>query len=357
MWIKDIELINFRNYKKEKFEFVPGINVIHGYNGQGKTNLIEAISYISTLSSFRNSKNDDVIKNEEDVGLIRCNTSTNQNIKISILKTKKNIIVDNEEIKRLRDYIGTVNVICFSSDDIVNFKDSPHDRRRFFDVELSKIDKDYAMNLIKFKKMLKQRNDVLKSKTIHLDKYLEVLDDQLIDVSINIYKKRKEFVKNINSIVNEEFNLLTGESKNLSIRLISDYENKSKDELKNIFKNLISKDLEKGNTSFGVHKDDYECLLDGLDICSKCSSGQQRISLLSVKMSVLRLVESKFNEIPILILDDIFSELDEKKKECVVNRIKDVNQIFITTTSISEMNGMEYKYFRIEEGKKIEERM
>ena len=201
MWIKDIELINFRNYKKEKFEFVPGINVIHGYNGQGKTNLIEAISYISTLSSFKNSKNDDVIKNEEDIGLIRCNTSTNQNIKISILKTKKNIIVDNEEIKRLRDYIGTVNVICFSSDDIVNFNDSPHDRRRFFDVELSKIDKDYAMNLIKFKKMLKQRNDVLKSKTIHLDKYLEVLDDQLIDVSINIYKKRKEFVKNINSII------------------------------------------------------------------------------------------------------------------------------------------------------------
>ena len=119
----------------------------------------------------------------------------------------------------------------------------------------------------------------------------------------------------------------------------------------------MSKDLEKGNTSFGVHKDDYECLLDGLDICSKCSSGQQRISLLSVKMSILRLVESKFNEIPILILDDIFSELDEKKKDCVVNRIKDVNQIFITTTSVSEMKGMEYKYFRIEEGKKIEERM
>ncbi len=357
MWIKDIELINFRNYKKEKFEFVPGINVIHGYNGQGKTNLIEAISYISTLSSFRNSKNDDVIKNEEDIGLIRCNTSTNQNIKISILKTNKNIIVDNEEIKRLRDYIGTVNVICFSSDDIVNFKDSPHDRRRFFDVELSKIDKDYAMNLIKFKKMLKQRNDVLKSKTPHLDKYLSVLDKQIVDISMDIYRKRKEFIHSINSIVNEEFKLLTNDVKKLEIFFHSDVDNKSVDDVFNSYQQSVWKDQEKGNTSFGIHKDDYECLLDGLDICSKCSSGQQRISLLSIKLAILRLVEKKTGKIPILILDDIFSELDEKKKKNVVKRIKDVNQIFITTTSVSEMEGMEYKYFRIEEGKKIEDRM
>lgn len=357
MWIKDIELINFRNYEKEKFEFVEGINVIHGYNGQGKSNLVEAISYISTLSSFRNSKNDDVINVDNDVGLIRCNTSKNQNIKISILKTKKNIIVDNQEVKRLRDYIGTVNVICFSSDDIVNFKDSPHDRRRFFDVELSKIDSEYAVNLIKFKKMLKQRNDVLKSKTIHLEKYLEVLDKQIVDISMSIYKKRKEFVDIINNIVENEFYLLTGEKKCLKIKLVSDFEGKDIHSIVESFKSTLIKDQEKGSTSFGVHKDDYECLLDGLDICSKCSSGQQRISLLSVKMSILRLVEEKSGEIPILILDDVFSELDEKKKECIVQRIKDVNQIFITTTSVIEMNGVGYKYFKIENGKKIEERM
>lgn len=357
MWIKDLELINFRNYEREKFEFVEGINVIHGYNGQGKTNLVEAISYISTLSSFRNCKNDDVINVDNDVGLIRCNTSKNENIKISILKTKKNIIVDNQEIKRLRDYIGTVNVICFSSDDIVNFKDSPHDRRRFFDVELSKIDKEYAVNLIKFKKMLKQRNDVLKSKTIHLEKYLEVLDKQLVDISMKIYTKRKEFIEIINSIVEKEFQLLTGDIKKLRIKLVSDFEEKDIHTIVETFKSNVGKDQEKGSTSFGVHKDDYECFLDGLDICSKCSSGQQRISLLSIKMSVLRLVESKYKETPILILDDIFSELDEKKKKCVVDRIKEVNQIFITTTSISEMDGISYKYFRISDGKKIEERM
>jgi DNA replication and repair protein RecF len=119
----------------------------------------------------------------------------------------------------------------------------------------------------------------------------------------------------------------------------------------------VWKDQEKGNTSFGIHKDDYECLLDGLDICSKCSSGQQRISLLSIKLAILRLVERKTGKIPILILDDIFSELDEKKKRNVVKRIKDVNQIFITTTSIVEMSDIECKYFMIEQGKKIEERM
>ena len=357
MWIKDLELINFRNYQREKFNFIKGVNVIHGDHGQGKTNLIEAISYISTLSSFRNSKNDDVIKNEEDIGLIRCNLSTNECVKISILKTKKNIIVDNLEVKRLRDYIGTVNVICFSSDDMVNFKDSPHDRRRFFDVELSKIDKGYAVNLIKFKKMLKQRNDVLKSKTPHLDKYLSVLDKQIVDISMDIYRKRKEFIHSINSIVNEEFKLLTNDTKNLNIVFHSDVDNLSEDEVFKSYQQSLLKDQEKGVTSFGVHKDDYECLLDGLDICSKCSSGQQRISLLSIKLAILRLVENKSGKTPILILDDIFSELDEKKKKNVVKRIKDVNQIFITTTSIVEMNDIECKYFMIEQGKKIEERM
>ena len=357
MWIKNLELINFRNYQKERFDFIPGVNVIHGDNGQGKTNLIEAISYISTLSSFRNSKNDDVIKNEEDIGLIRCNLSTNQCVKISILKTKKNIIVDNVEVKRLRDYIGTVNVICFSSDDIVNFKDSPHDRRRFFDVELSKIDKGYAVNLIKFKKMLKQRNDVLKSKTPHLDKYLSVLDKQIVDISMSIYERRKQFVEDINNIVNKELELLTSDVKKLNIVFHSDVDNMSCDDVYKSYQQSMLKDQEKGSTSFGIHKDDYECLLDGLDICSKCSSGQQRISLLSIKMAILRLVEKSMGETPILILDDIFSELDEKKKKNVVERIRDVNQIFITTTSIVDMHDIECKYFRIEEGKKIEERM
>jgi len=359
MWIKDIELIGYRNYEKVKFDFIQGINVLYGLNGQGKTNLIEAISYISTLSSFRNSKNDDVIKVDKDIGIIRCNTSNNQNIKISILKTKKNIIVDNEEIKKLRDYVGTVNVICFSSDDINNFKDSPQDRRKFFDVELSKIDKIYSMNLIRFKKLIKQRNDVLKSKSIHIKDYLSVLDKQLVEVSKIIYLKRKEFVDVINESLDEEYFHLTECNGRLRIKLVSDFEGKSDSELLNMFNSSIDRDIEKGSTSYGIHKDDYECYLDDLNLCTKCSAGQQRISLLSIKLAILKLVCNKKRETPILILDDVFSELDEKKKGKVINRIKNIEQIFITTTSIKELEDVEcnIKYFCIENGYIKEERM
>jgi DNA replication and repair protein RecF len=178
-----------------------------------------------------------------------------------------------------------------------------------------------------------------------------------VDISMDIYRKRKEFIHSINSIVNEEFNLLTNDVKKLEIVFHSDVDNKSEEDVYKSYQQLLLKDQEKGVTSFGIHKDDYECLLDGLDICNKCSSGQQRISLLSIKMAILRLVEKKSGKTPILILDDIFSELDEKKKKNVVKRIKDVNQIFITTTSIVELSDIECKYFMIEQGKKIEERM
>lgn len=359
MWIKDIELFNFRNYEKERFEFISGINVLYGLNGQGKTNLIEAINYLSTLNSFRNSKNDDVIKNKENVAVIRSNTSENMNIKISLLKTKKNIIVDNEEVKKLRDYIGKVNVISFGSEDIVNFKDSPHERRKFFDIELSKIDKNYSTNLIRFKKMIKQRNEVLKKKSKHIKEYLEVLDKQIIEVSKLIYLKRKWFVEKINELLNQELYVLTNVNYDSKLILKSDFENLNDSDIKKIFENNLEKDLEKGTTLFGIHKDDYQILLDNLDLVDKSSSGQQRITLLAIKMVILKLTEELINKTPILILDDVFSELDEEKKKMLLKRVESVNQIFITTTSIKELEVIERecKYFEIKQGIKVKERM
>lgn len=357
MKLESIRLRNFRNYEDILVNFSPFINVLYGNNAQGKTNLVEAIHYASLLSSFRTSNDQSLVRKNEMFSILdykfKDKGFTDKEIRITLNKTGKKIFVDEEEYKRFRDYIGLVNVISFCSDDIKNFKTSPKDRRKMFDEEISKINKEYLLHLLKLKKYLKQRNEILKQETKYLNEYLDTIDKKIAEDSLYIYQVRKELVERINNKISSIYKELFLKDDVIKVKYKScfDKEEVSKEKIFEIYKENREKDKEKKQTNIGVHKDDYEIEVNDLDFMDYTSSGQQRLILLSLKLTIMRLIEEKNYEKTILILDDIFSELDKEKQKAVIKFVEDENQVFITTTDKSEITSDEkISFYKIKQG-------
>lgn len=364
MILKNIELTNFRNYSKLKVSFYKGINIIYGKNAQGKTNLLESIYLLGLTKSHRSFLDNSLIQNSKNYSLIKGKILENKiytELEIYIDNKTKKLKIDNNKVKKVSNYISKMNIIIFSPDDLELIKSSPQVRRDFINSELSQLYSNYYIVLNEYNKLLKIRNEYLKKlnkNEVNDLNYLEIITEYLIDKSIIIYKLREKFINRLNEIVENIFFNIMGikgfflkYKPNIDLNL---KDNKLKENLLKIYNQKIDYDIKICSTSIGPHKDDIEFYLNDINLKFYGSQGQQRIAVLSVKLAEIEIFKKYKNSIPILLLDDIFSELDIDKQNNLLNYINKDVQTIITTTDLDNINQKlidKSKLFKIEDGK------
>ncbi len=361
MYLKNIKINNFRNYDNFKLDFYKNINIIYGNNGQGKTNLLESIYLLGLTKSHRSYIDNNIIQNNKEYLKINgniCIDKFNTNLEIYINKNNKILKIDKKEIKKVSDYISKMHVILFTPDDLELIKGSPSERRKFLNLELSQLNKDYYLILNNYNKILKMRNNYLKKNNID-ESYLDILTNYLIDKAILIYKLRKKFIDRLNENVKDIYKNLT-DLDNFNLIYLPDikikkYEN---DEIKKTllkeFKKQKNKEIKYQTTLIGPQRDEIEIYIDKENIKLYGSQGQQRMAILAIKLGELEIFKKYTNNYPILLLDDVFSELDRKKKNNLLKYINNDIQVIITTTdlvTISKKLLNNAKLIKIENGK------
>lgn len=368
MIIKEIELNNYRNYEKLKLKFNKNINIIIGDNAQGKTNILEAIYFLSVTKSYRTNYEENLIKQGTDYFKIKASIkSKNIPKKLEVLfnKTQKSFFINKEKVKKMANYIGNFNVINITPEDIEILKGSPSIRRNIINIELSQIYEKYIEIYNEYNKLLKIRNDYLKelmTNSIADDRYLDIITDKLIERAVYIYQIRKEFIDSINERINVIFeditnikNLKIDYQTNIGIEVFEKEEISKK--MKFIFHKYNQKEISLGMTIYGPHRDDFIFNLDTNNIRYFGSQGQQKLAIISFKLCLLDIYKEKIGSVPVLLLDDIFSELDKKRKNKLIDYINHAGQVIITTNDIRDINRKklnEAKIFEIKNKKIIE---
>ncbi len=358
MKINQLELNNFRNYTYTKIEFKDGLNFIVGSNAQGKTNMLESLYLLSVGKSPKNSKDKQLIRFNQNKAKVAVSFSTSaghKTIEMYLDKSdKKSIKVNNLNILKLTELVGTLSVVYFSPDELKLIKDVPEDRRNFLDISISQFDKTYLYNLMKYNRILKMRNQILKSFDSPESKIeqLKLFTPQLIETAESIIKKRLNFIENLKNIAKNIHKTITL-TENLDISY--SYQTKEnlsiKEDLNNLFENSIQKELELGYTTIGPHRDDIVFKINDMDTKHYASQGQQRTVALVVKLSLMEVIKEEIGEYPILLLDDVLSELDNDRQDRLLNMtIK--YQTFISCTSIPNTT-LQYNKKEIKNGKVI----
>ena len=340
MYIKEIELKNFRNYEYQKVVFGDRLNVIIGKNAQGKTNLIEAIFMLAIGRSPRTFKDKDLINWQKDFASAKITLVKNTGIKTLELRlnkgTPKTILIDGLPIKRISEMISILNVIHFFPDDLKLIKEAPQDRRRFLDVDISQASRNYFFLLQTYEKVLHQRNKLLKnSKNIDVVKQtISIWDEQLASTASKIIISRIKFLNKLAPIVQKSHAYLSGDDELLEIS----YQGETGDSIEKIKENLLKKlddnlqkDFDLGYTTVGPHRDDIKITLNGVDLRSFGSQGQQRTASLALKLAEIQIFEEETGEKPILLLDDVLSELDPDRQKKLIN-VATKQQSFLTCT-------------------------
>lgn len=338
MIIKSIELSNFRNYKDLDIQFDAGTNILYGDNAQGKTNILEAAYLSGTTKSHKGSKDKEMIRFGEEESHIRTIVVKNEKeYQIDMhLRSRgaKGVAVNKIPIKRASELFGILNIVFFSPEDLNIVKNGPAERRRFIDSELCQIDKLYLSDLTKYNKILSQRNALLKEISFrpNMADTLPVWDEQLLEYGRRIIKSRKKFIEELNEIIHDiHYNISGGREK-----LILKYEPNIDDIFfEDELSKVRSKDLKLCQTTVGPHRDDMLFSNDGVDIRKYGSQGQQRTAALSLKLSEIDLVKKVIHNTPVLLLDDVLSELDSNRQNYLLNSISDI-QTIITCTGVEE---------------------
>ncbi|MCQ2551745.1 MAG: DNA replication/repair protein RecF [Clostridia bacterium] len=336
MYFKKITLNNFRNYKNLELEFDKNLNLFLGKNAQGKTNLLESLFITGLGKSFRTNKDQDMIafgeKNSKVICLVGQDDNNETEIEINFSNEGKIIKVDGVKLQRTIDLLENVYIVVFSPDDLRIVKDGPDNRRRFLDRELCQIKPLYYSDLGNYKKVLKQRNQLLREK--NKDKKLfEVFDESLANYGIRIVNERKIFTERLLNISKNIHKEISQGAENLEIS----YETKittNEEYIDQLHKNMEN-DYIKGYTSFGPHKDDLAISINGTDIRQFGSQGQQRTASLSMKLAEIGLIKQETGENAVLLLDDVLSELDKDRQRYLIEAMKDV-QVFVTATEVDE---------------------
>lgn len=364
MYIKNLTLQNYRNYEKASFSFSNGINILTGDNAQGKTNCAEAIFYLCTGYSPRATRDKQVIKYGSDGATISgVANSSYGDVKIDIKffdKKNKEILINGVSIKKIGELMGNLNSVFFNPEELKLIKESPEDRRRFMDISLSQMSKRYFYALQKYRKIIEQRNDLLKNPDKEVVyETLPLWDAQLSEYAEIIIKERLDFIKMLKPFASDAHSFITGGNESLELSLESGYiedENSVKDCLLRALTERVEKDIILGYTSVGPHRDDIKIKISGEDVRIYGSQGQQRTSALSLKLAELEIFKNRFNEYPVLILDDALSELDQKRRSRLIDRIKNIQTIITCTELTSELKTIENaKHFIIENGEIISE--
>lgn len=338
MMIKSIDLFHFRNYEREEFEFHPGTNVLYGDNAQGKTNVLEAVYVCATTKSHKGSKDFEMIRNGEKESHLRYYAEKRQRtskVEIHLKKgSAKGIAIDGLPIKSSKELLGLSNIVFFSPEDLGIIKDGPEARRRFIDMEMCQLNKAYLFYLTQYKKVLKQRNALLKQiqENRSLKETLEIWNSQLVEHGKKIISLRQEFIGNLNEIMVKKHQNLTGGKEEVEIVYkpncsTGDFENK-------LFMEE-DRDIFLGTTSAGPHRDDMIFVTEEKDLRKYGSQGQKRTAALSLKMAEIEIVEKTIGEKPVLLLDDVLSELDRNRQNYLLENIKGI-QTIITCTGLEE---------------------
>lgn len=339
MYIQNISLKNYRNIKALDLNLKNGVNIFYGDNAQGKTNLLESIYISATGRSHRTHRDKELIafnqSNAHIKVVIKEQTSTHK-IDIHIKKeTKKGVAINGVPINKLGELLGYLNVVIFSPEDLNLIKLGPIERRKFMDMEICQMDNVYYYNLSQYHKILKQRNKLLKKiqKNLELKDTLFAWDEQLIHFGQKIIKKRSEFISKISQISSEIHKEITGNKENLQII----YKPNAIDtEFATKLKKNIDKDISYAVTSYGPHKDDILFLINDISAHDFGSQGQQRTVSLSTKLAEIRLIKEEKDVLPILLLDDVLSELDKNRQQYLIQNIKNL-QVIITCTGIEDV--------------------
>lgn len=347
MYIKKLKIKHFRNYKELSISFDNKVNVIIGENAQGKTNMMEAVYVLAMAKSHRTSNDKELIHWDKEYAKIEGWIEKKINplpLELVITKKGKKAKINHLEQSKLSQYIGNMNVVMFAPEDLNIVKGSPSVRRRFIDMEIGQVSPVYLHNVSLYNKVLHQRNQYLKilQKKNQTDlNLLDIYTEQLIDLASKIVSKRFEFLKLLQEWATSIHSSISRGREKLEIRYKSSVEVSDEDELSKMinvyqekYERIREREIERGVTLFGPHRDDLLFFVNNRDVQAFGSQGQQRTTALSVKLAEIELIKSEIGEYPILLLDDVLSELDDHRQSHLLSTIQGKVQTFVTTTSI-----------------------
>ena len=355
MIIKSLELMNFRNYEFLDLKFDKGTNILYGDNAQGKTNVLEAIYLSATTKSHKGSKDRDIVNFHAEESHIRTYLEKEEieyKVDMHLRKNKsKGIAVDGQKLKKAADLLGLLNVVFFSPEDLGIIKNGPAERRRFVDMELCQLDNFYLYNLNHYNKIINQRNKLLKDMYFNpqLKDTLNIWDSQLVSFGSKIIERRRIFTEQLNEIIFGIHKKLSGGREELVIKYEPDVEI---GKFEDVMRAGQEKDIKLKQTGVGPHRDDFSFTVGDIDIRKFGSQGQQRTAALSLKLSEIELVKKVAKDTPVLLLDDVLSELDSNRQQFLLNTIGDI-QTIITCTGLDEFVNNRFeidKIFKVVDG-------
>lgn len=357
MKIDSLSLMNFRNYETLNISF-GDLNIIYGLNGSGKTNIIEAIYTLALTKSFRINNDKVMIKKGKIKAKIKGNVLKNgdeNTFGVEISNDGKVVTINGEKQDKVSDYVSRINVILFNPSDTRLIDESPMIRRKMLNIEISQIYKEYLVILTNYQRILKQRNFYLRGMYVngsYTNTYLDILTKKLIEYGSIICKYREKFVDNINKYIASNYEKIFG-SGTLKIRYVSTFKNKSEDDLIKRYKDNYQKELSVGKTLEGIHHDDIVFVLDNNNLKEWGSEGQRKNAIISFKLAEINVINEIKGYYPILILDDLFSELDKEKVTNLLGMLDRNVQTFMTTTDLKNINKKvikDAKKFKVNDG-------
>lgn len=349
MIVKSLDLLNFRNYEEESFVFDPGTNVLFGNNAQGKTNVLEALFVGSTTKSHQGSKDNEMIRKDVDEAHLRLIIQKNGidcRIDMHLKRHRaKGIAIDGVKVRKSAELMGLSNMVFFSPEDLSMIKNGPSERRRFLDMELCQLDQIYMKNLSAYQKVIQQRNNLLKlmNNDRNYGGSLFAWDEKLIEYGNQIINTRKLFVEELNEVIKKIHSKLTADKEVIEVK----YEpNVEPDYFAEQIKQNRERDIILKSTTVGPHRDDLAFYINGENARKYGSQGQKRTVALSLKLSEIEIVKHKIKELPVLLLDDVLSELDRSRQTQLLESIQGI-QTIVTCTGLEEFINQQIKIQKV----------
>ncbi|MGN1022099.1 MAG: DNA replication/repair protein RecF [Lachnospiraceae bacterium] len=355
MYIKSLQLADFRNYETLSLEFSPGTNILYGDNAQGKTNILEALYLVATTKSHRSVRDRDMIRfgcQEGHIRTVLIKNGVDYQVDMHLRAAKtKGLAVNGQKLKRASQLMGLLHIVFFSPEDLTIVKNGPAYRRHFLDMELCQLDGNYLYNLNHYNRIVDQRNKLLKEiwNNPGLEATLEVWDDQLADYGGKIIARRREFMNSLAQLIGDIHLKLSGGKEHLSLLYQPDTE---ADQLRDRLLQNRERDKYLKSTSVGPHKDDFSFVCNEIDLRKFGSQGQQRTCALSLKLAEIELVKKMIGDSPVLMLDDVLSELDTSRQNTLLDSLGGI-QTFITCTGLDEFVSHRFaidRLYRVENG-------
>ena len=357
MNLQNLKFYHFRNYENASFSFESNcIHVLYGNNAQGKTNVIEAIYFLSLLRSFRTNHLQNLIRHGDDSFVIAAQLESKgrrEDLKIVVSESKKHLYRFNNPVPKYSSFIGIVNAILFCPDDLNLFSQSPRYRRKFIDMELIKLSKTYTSTLSHYQKLLKERNQALKQYKVD-ESLIDIYTQQMIEDQKIILLQRNLFIRQLMEKVRKIYPLFSKDQAQIDAvyETFVSLDDQLDENLKREYKKSKAKDFQYKNTSVGIHKDDIIFTLNGVPIIEIASQGQKRSVLLAMKLALSQIIYEKSGQYPILLLDDVFSELDIERRKRFIQMLPEKMQIFVTTTERMDLEWFDrpVKFYKVESG-------